>query len=103
MNIKLLGRTVKITKISEVADKLTLRNRGVSLSYSKEIYFLDNMVSFNSLLHEIKHLYSSTVGVGQLEMFDHEVDCDMFAAAIEQLMLENGNDIFIKLKEFAEK
>lgn len=103
MKIKLLSREVEINKVNGNANDLSPRNRGISFSYTRKISILKNEVSFNSLLHEIKHLYSTGIGIGQLEAFDHEVDCDMFASCIEQLILENGDDIFSKLKKFAEK
>ncbi len=102
MKIKLLSREIKIVKIAIVSDKLDVNNRGIADKYSNEIYVLANSVMFKTILHEIKHLYSFWIGTEQLQEFDKEVDCDLFAACIEQLMLENGDDTFARLKRFAE-
>ena len=103
MKIKLLSREIEITIVNKNATELNPTCRGVSDNYNMEISVLKNNVSFSSLLHEIKHLHSHKCGVSQLDEITQEVDCDLFAACIEQLMIENGDDIFTRLKRFAEE
>jgi len=60
-------------------------------------------VSFHSLLHEIRHFYITKNGLSQLGHISEEVDADMFASCVEQLIIDNGIDIFKKLKDFVEE
>ena len=102
MKIKLISREIELFKVGENASKLDARLTGTVIYKENRIYF-DGENPFHTCLHEIYHFYIKRIGFNQLEEFSREVICDMFGTCIEQLMLENGNDIFIKLKQFAEE
>jgi len=102
MKIKLFARDIEPIKVDDNSRQLDTSLVGVCKNYENKIYF-DNSHPFVTLLHEIKHTHIFAAGYSQLNSYTREGVCDTFAACIDQLMLENGNDIFIKLKDFAEE
>ena len=101
MNIKLLAQKIEIVKVNEDAQLLNPNNAGVSLNVESKIA-IDGKDSFPTLIHEITHQFMYKTGQRFRNAFTIEDVSESFGFLTKQLMLENGNDIFQKLKEFAE-
>jgi len=101
MKIKLFGKDIELIKVDKNAAELDTELTGCSKIDENIIYF-DGRIPFVTLLHEIKHMHTYNAGFGELKTITNEIDCDTFGYCIEQLMFENGVDIFAKLKRFAE-
>ena len=102
MIIKLFARDLELIRVDENAKNLDLGCAGKTFYTENKAYF-DGDNAFNVCLHEIFHFYIERAGFNQMEEFSKEVVCDMFATCCEQLILENGDDFFIKLEKFANK
>ena len=100
MKIKLLSREIALLKVDKNSKQLNTKDIGRVLLYDNEIYF-DGSDPFSVLLHEIMHMYLSHTGNDRRSNYVEEDLCDVFGKAIEQLLLENGDNIIKQLKEFA--
>jgi len=98
--IKLLSRDITIHKMEDNAKNLNPDNFGTINLLSRTIYLDNNELTFETLIHEIKHFYLYYCGIDS-EKIDEEFDCRITGHFCSQLMLENGNDIFKQLKEFS--
>lgn len=110
MKIKILSQEVEIVKITDESWKGLFLNEddchenwGVSHYGQNRIVIKDTVQNFRVLMHEIKHFWDDFIGNHQIDSSTREQICDSFGAFTNDLMLENGDDIFKKLKEFAEK
>ena len=101
MKIKLMCRDINLIKVDNNSSKLMTRNTGTAI-YSENAIYFDGESPFETCLHEIFHFYLERIGINQMETIDKEVMCDLFSNCINQLMIENGKDIFIMLRAFAE-
>ncbi len=107
MKIKLLSQEIEIVKITDESYKDLFVEGGCHdnwglAHYDKNKIVLKNTVqSFRVVMHEIKHFWDDFIGNYQVESFTREQICDSFGALINDLILENGIDIFEKLYKFA--
>ena len=102
MKIKLLCQEIELIKVDENASVLKTQYAGLSKLYENKIYY-DGEDSFPTLIHEITHFFLFLTGNGNREDYTEEQICRLISRTIYQLLLENGDDIIKKLKEFANK
>jgi hypothetical protein len=100
MELSLMARTVTI-HIAKYASQLSAKYAGTTYCVSRNIYINDN-VSLQMLLHELCHLFIYYGGGDSTIDYNQETVCNIAGLCVEQLMLENGDDIFKKLKDFIE-
>ena len=93
MKIKLLAREIEIQK-SDDLDGLA----GLS-DMDKNIVQYSGKDAFVSVMHELKHLYLYNTGYHQMPVIEEDIICEICAQFINQMMIENGPDIFKTIKE----
>lgn len=99
MEIKLLCREISLTKVDKNSEHLKTALTGSSYACTGEIYF-DGDDPFPVLMHEIAHIWLYRCGY-VVNSYSEEQMCSITGKMTDQLMLENGDDIIVKLKEFA--
>ncbi len=100
LNIKILNRDFEI-KFVEKNDMTREDILGFSSSI-KKILTIGEEDRFATLLHEVAHPYLFHAGVDDTFPISKETFCDMFSKLVENLMIENGDDVFQKLKSLSE-
>jgi hypothetical protein len=108
MKIKLLCRDIDIVIVSggdfkKLLDKDDNCNCGMSI-YSKNLITVERCNdSFIILMHEIAHFWQERIGHYNTQNYDKELVADCVGYLTNQLIIENGLDIFERLKKFAEE
>jgi len=100
MKINLFSQEIELVKVEDNANKLNTSACGYACFLENKAYF-DGYDPFWTCLHEIMHFYINRVGLNQVGNYNEEVLCDISSRFITQLMLENGEDILQKIKQFA--
>jgi hypothetical protein len=103
VKIKLFCREIEIIKVDGNANHLNPHYSGRAVYDDTNRIYADGSNTFQTILHEVKHFWDWYAGIESMEQTPQEVNCNIFGFLVDQLMLENGADIFQRLKEFAEK
>jgi len=104
--INLLSRSIDIllvdtTDASDLIADFTY-NSGVA-NYERNLITIEKRHdAFVTLLHEIAHFWLQLTGQYYAESYNREMVVEFFGRLATQLILENGEDIFKKLKLFCE-
>lgn len=104
--INLLGRSIGIELVDmSGANELISGfdyNSGVA-NYERNLITIEKRHdAFVTLLHEIAHFWLQLTGQYYAESYNREMVVEFFGRLATQLILENGADIFKKLKLFCE-
>ena len=100
MVIKLFCQEIELIKIDKSATVLRPEYDGLARFSESKIYF-DSDNKFPVLMHEITHFFLFLSANGSREDYTEEQICCIFGRMLYQLLLENGDDIIEKLKEYA--
>lgn len=96
MLVKILGQEYKVSKavrlVGEICGTLDLSSCTIVVRADKEIRL--------SLYHEIMEAYMRQVGIDQIGQIDKESVCNVFGSCVNNLLIENGTDIFKRLEEW---
>jgi len=102
MEINLFSREIELIKVSDNSLQFAPDYTGRAVLQDNKAYFINSTDGFLICLHEIFHYYIYRAGFDNLTSFSKENICDMFATCIDQLMLENGEDIIERIKQFVD-
>ncbi len=96
LTLKLLSREIKIIVLKESISNLEPRLTG-KINYLPPEIFVENKNVFITVMHELIHFYLNFSGQAFTSEFQVETVCEIFPYFLQQLIIENGQDILIKI------